>query len=166
MVAEVDVYLTGLIGQPCCRKRVGRGKSLSIGFGKKVFHGNAKLVDEYYGEWELGSYYPAWRIVRDGKILCASQDAVDSLEELQVRLDELAIGPFIALSQTSEFDTRIELEGDFHIDFLGTISDDDKSFQIFGPSALFIGFSPLQGWCVGKSDEPSPSSGKEGQQLS
>lgn len=154
MISELDPYLAALSGQPCCRKRIGRGKSLSLGFGKKVFHGNAKLVEEYYGEWELGSYYPAWRIIGGGKILCASQDAVDSLEELQVRLDELAIGSFVSLSQTAEFDTRIELEGGFRVDFLSTISDDDESFHIFGPSALFVRFGPIQGWSIGKSDEP------------
>lgn len=160
MVAQLEAYLVTLIGQPCCRKRIGRGKSLSLGFGKKVFHGNAKLVDEYYGEWELGSYYPGWRIVQGGKILCASQDSVDSLQELQIRLDKLALGSFISLSQTTEFDARIDLEGGFHVDFLGAISDDDKTFQIFGPAALFVGFSPLQGWFVGKSNEPSGGAGQ------
>jgi hypothetical protein len=155
MVPEIAIYTEPLIGQPCCRRRVGRAsKSLSLGFGRVIPHTNPKLPDAFYGEWEIGSYYAAWRIVREGRILCGSQDAVDSPDELQASLEKIQLGSFISVSESRDFDVRVNLDGAVCVDFLGTISDDDETFHIFGPSALFIGFSPLTRWRVGNSDRP------------
>lgn len=58
-----------LIGKTCCRKRVGRSRSLSVGFGKKISHSKPDMADTYYGEWEIGTYSSPWRITCDEALL-------------------------------------------------------------------------------------------------
>jgi hypothetical protein len=154
MIEEIDNYIAALIGQPCCRKRIGRGRSLSIGFGKKVYHQKSNLSDSYYGEWEVGSYSSGWRIVKREKILIGSNDALDSISDFNNRLAELSLGRFQGISQPTHIDIRVHLDCGASIDFLAATSESDESFHLFGPSALYIQFSPVEGWKVGQSDQP------------
>lgn len=140
--------LMNLTGKACCRQRVGRMRTLSLGFGEKIPHGNPRLVDGFHGEWELGTYSAAWRIIRDEKILCGSQDVVDSLSELDVRLGKIEIGRIESVCLASRFDVRVSLDGNMHIDFFGADSGDDEIFHIFCPDGLYLAYSILGGWKV------------------
>ena len=40
--------IISLIGKPCCRVKVGAYKSLSMGFGLKIYHNDPKLNCDYY----------------------------------------------------------------------------------------------------------------------
>src|SRR6185369_4583727 len=79
---EVKDFLKPIIGKRCCRQRVSEPRAIHIGLGEKIYHGNSKLLDEYYGEWEIGTYYSAWRVLKEGRIICGSDDLVDSADEL------------------------------------------------------------------------------------
>lgn len=146
--------ISGMIGKACCRQRVGRMHSLSIGFGERIFHGKSNLPDTFYGEWEIGTYSTAWRVIQNVKILCGSQDTDESISDLDERLNTIGLGRIIAVHAISRFDIRIAFDGDTIIDFLGSISDDDEIFHIFGPNNLYIEYSVCDGWKVGKSNEP------------
>lgn len=146
--------IQGLIGKVCCRQRVGRGRSLSIGFGEKRFHGKTYLSDDFYGEWEIGTYSASWRVVRDGAILCGSRDIVDSVKELDQCLNSIRFGRILAISVVEKLDIRIDMDDGMRIDFLGTCSEDDEMFHIFGPDDFFMEYSITKAWKVGKSNEP------------
>lgn len=154
MIAELDTFLSGLLGQPCCRQHVGRDRSLSIGFGIKIEHGRPTLPHSYYGEWELGTYSAAWRIVREEGILCGSHDAVDNIAELNAKLQTLRLGPVERVVASSSFDIRVILENGLSIDFFCAASDDDEMFHIFGPDRSYAEFSVVGGWKLGASDTP------------
>lgn len=142
----VHLALANLSGQACWRQRVGRARSLSLGFGKKIPHGRDRMVDRFDAEWELGTYTATWRIVRAEKILCGSHEVVDSLAELNECVGRLKIGRIGAVSMISKFDIRVALDNDMHIDFLGAGSGDDEIFHVFCPDGQYLAYSITCGW--------------------
>lgn len=151
----VEKFVTGMFGLCCCRKRVGRRRSVSFGFGAEQFHGDPKLLDAFYGEWEIGTYYAGWRVVQSGKILCGSEDVVDSVDKLNDRLGLVELGQPVGFQMISEFDVRLSLDGDTHVDFLGTFSEaDEHVVHIFGPDDLYAEYVVETGWEIGTSAEP------------
>jgi hypothetical protein len=126
-------------------------RSLSLGFGDKIPHGKSRLVDDFYGEWDIGTYTAAWRVVHEGAILCGSQDVVDTLSELDKRLCQIKFGEIKAISVISKFDIRLCFDGGIHLDFLGAASEDDELLHIFCPENLCVEYSIFDGWKVGES---------------
>lgn len=155
---SVDVAIQDLLkpmfGKPCCRKQVGSMKSLSIGFGNKIQHGNPKLKDDYYGEWELGTYNSAWRVMDKRRILCGIHDPVDSIEELNGALNRIELGSITSLEHYRNLDVRVELDNNIIIDFLAATSDDDELFHIFCPGDKYVEFTVERGWTLGESEKP------------
>lgn len=147
----VDAFAE-LIGKPCCRKRVGHGRSLSIGFGEKVSHSKSKTVDTFYGEWEIGTYSSAWRIVSGNQIVCGSMNVVDSIEELDQELQNISLGAVVNIEAISPFDIRVNLDAGVFIDFIYASTDDDEMFHIFGPNSLYVEYKCADEWTVGKSN--------------
>ena len=109
-----------------------------------------------YKEWEIGTYYSAWRVVREGIVLCGSQDVVDSIDELNLSLGRIGLGRFMSLRQFSDLDVRIEFDSGVAVDFLATTSDDDECLHIFCPGERCIEFSVRGGWKAGPSDRRWP----------
>ncbi|MGD0619750.1 MAG: hypothetical protein ABSB67_19045 [Bryobacteraceae bacterium] len=106
----------------------------------------------------MGTYHNAWRVVRDGIVVFGSQDAVDSIDELNVALGRVELGRFVSLRQPSDLDVRIEFDNGIMVDILSTISHEDESFHIFCPGSLAVTFSVRGGWKIGPSDKPWGSS--------
>lgn len=152
--SKVSKNIVNLIGKECCRQRVGRSRSLSIGFGGKRLHGKANQPDNFYGEWEIGTYTASWRIVQEERILCGSQDVVDSLSELDQILNTIQFGRIVAIKVLGKLDICVEMDSGIHIDFLGCISEDDEIFHVFGPDNLYIEYSIKETWKIGKSNKP------------
>lgn len=151
----INKHINLLLGNRCCRRQVGNNRSLSLGFGKKIYHDEpqTRLRDEFYGEWEIGTYYRSWRVIKDNKIICGSNDSVDSIEELDAALNQIDFGIVESLVQTSSFDVRVNLDNGISVDFLSTIKDDDEIFHLFCPDNLCVIFSIHAGWRLFKSDE-------------
>ena len=141
-----------LIGKECCRVSVGAFKSLSMGFGKRVYHHNDKLVDTYFGEWEIGTFYCSWRVIKNNKILCGASDSVDSIDDLNRSINCIQFGSIISISIFSGIDVRIEFDNGVFVDFLATISDEDEYFHIFCPDNVYIELSSEGKWLTGKSN--------------
>ena len=145
-----------MFGKPCCRQRVWRPRSLSFGLGEKLNHGNPKLVDTFYGEWEIGTYYCAWRVIQKGRIILGSSEVVDSVDELDESLKRIEFGSILSLTQQGAFDVRAEFDMGLAVEFLTTTNHDDESFHIFGPQNLYIEFSIRGGWTKRRADKPVP----------
>jgi hypothetical protein len=145
-----------MFGQSCCRKRVSEWKRISLGFGQEVYHNKPKMVDSFYGEWEIGSYFSAWRIVQNEKIICGSNDAVESIEELDIAVKRIDFGRILSLKMSSSgIDIRAEFDTGVALEFLSTRSGDDESFQMFLPENICVTFGVSSGWLMGKSNKPS-----------
>lgn len=155
--SEVVDVLAPMFGLTICRRRVGRSRSLSIGVGSQLPHGRTDLSDTYYGEWELGTYCGAWRLVRDGQVICGSSDLVDSITDLDDRLQTVLLPiRLTGLEMLSPLDIRIIFDDGICIDILPASTDtqDDELVHIFGPDSLFLQFSLHSGWQSGRSDRP------------
>ena len=127
-------------------------RGISFGFGAEQFHGNPTLVDSFYGEWEVGTYYAGWRIAHRGKVLCGSDDIVDSIDELNERVTQIEIGRPVAIRMLSEFDVRLSFEDELCVDFLGTLGKKDEPVtRIFGPDNLYLEYLAVSGWEIGLS---------------
>jgi hypothetical protein len=155
----VSPVIGGLLDSECCGQRVSWLRSLSVEFGKKIPHNNPKSNDKFVGEWRVGTFQSTWRVVKDEVLVCASQDFGDSAADLDVAFSKLKFDRFKAIEIVSKFDIRVHFYNGVHIDFLGAISDDDEIFHIFGPDSLYVGYSIVNGWKVGKSNE------REGKKL-
>lgn len=143
-----------MLGKLCCKKRVWSFKSLALGFGKKVYHGQ-KLVDDFYGEWEIRTYSYAWRVIKNGEILCGSSDAIDHVNELTAVLKRIKFGRIILLEQLTNFDVRVGFDTGIAVDFLAAVSDEDEGVTIFCPDDKCIQFTVGSGWKIGSSNKPA-----------
>ena len=146
--------LRPLVGKKCCRARIGDSRSLSLGFGRRIRHGNPKLLDKFYGEWEIGTYYCAWRVRKKNTILLAKNDHEEKEGELDERLQRINFGRIRSIDQTTRIDVRVSFEDGIFVEFLATISDDDEYFHVFGPDNFHIDLSRNGKWTVSKSNEP------------
>jgi len=155
MDSKVKALIEPMLGKLCCRKRVWSFKSLALGFGKKIQH-SGKLVDDFYGEWEIQTYCYAWRLIKDGKILCGSGDAVDHVNELTAVLKCVKFGRIISLEQLTALDVRIGFDTGISIDFLAAVSDEDEGITIFCPDNKCVKFTVGNGWKIGPSNKPWP----------
>jgi hypothetical protein len=155
MDRKVKASIEPMIGKLCCNKRVWTFKSLALGFGKKIYHGK-KLVDDFYGEWEIRTYCYAWRVIKDGRIVCGSSDAVDHVNELTAILKRVKFGRIISLEQLTGFDVRVGFDTGIMVDFLGTVRDEDEGISIFCPEHKTIEFRAGSGWKIISSNKPQP----------
>jgi hypothetical protein len=155
MDRKIKALIKPMLGKICCKKRVWSFKSLTLGFGKKIYHGK-KLVDDFNGEWEITTYCYAWRVIKNGKILCGSSDAVDHVNELTAVLKRIKFGRLVSLEQFTNFDVRLGFDTGIVVDFLATVSDADEGLDIFCPEHKAIEFTVGSGWKTGPSDKPWP----------
>ena len=148
----VNAWLLPMFGQRCCRQRVGQARSLTIGFGNPVFHKKKiHLVDEFRGEWEIGTYSADWRVVRKAVQLCSRNDVIESsLIELDEKLNRIQLGAILSLEFVSEQHIRAQLTDEVSVDFLAPHGEDedDAFFHVFAPDDIFIAYSLSQGWFV------------------
>lgn len=153
---QVREFLKHMFGKPCCRQRVSEPRGLRLGFGEKVYHKNQKLIDPYYGEWELGTYYCAWRVVEAGRVVCGSSDSVESASELNTALARIQFGTILNIEQLDGFDIRVSFDTKVTLDFLATTSDEtDECIEIIhGPSHTAAEFTVGSGWLIGASNAP------------
>jgi hypothetical protein len=146
---DVKLLLQSLVGQSCTLQRINRDRSLFIGFGEVE-----ETSSKPHATTEIGIYDCSWRISSNGKIVCGKDDAVDELADLQECFNRINLGEFVALSQITEFDIRIQFSTSINLDILCTTSDDDEAFHIFFPSKVVLTFNPDEGWRLGRSDKP------------
>ena len=163
MNSTVQKLVERLVGKPCTQKRLGRPRSLSLGFGELVPDKKSQQTGIVYAEWEVRTYYWAWRVVKGGRVLCGSQEIVDSIDELRQALNRIDLGGFSSLRQVGDMDVRVELDNGYAVDFLATISDENECFHIFCPESICIVFSPAGGWQTGPSDRPWTSDNRDAQ---
>lgn len=143
--SDINKKLQSIVGQSISTIFV-RGKRLCIGFGEV-----SKATTIAHGEWEVGTYDCSWRVVRDNRVVCASNDAIDIPSELEDSLKACDLGEFVGVMQLSELDTRfIFTHG--NLDILCTISDDDEILHVFFPDKEVATLSVSEGWVLGRSD--------------
>lgn len=132
-----------------------------MGFGKKIPTNNSKSRDGYYGEWEIGTYESAWRVIQSGKIICASHDASASLTpetpaDIDQMFREITFGRLLSIQKKNTWDFVINFECGISIHLFGASSnaDDGDFFHIFCPEKKIIAYEAGVGWYVGASDQP------------
>lgn len=154
MTPELKHLIAPMFESMLCRRRVGERRSISFGFGAKIFHGKSHLADPYYGEWELGTYNASWRIVSKDRIILGSNDLNELMDEWNLVLRNLPIDRIEALHQVSKFDVRVCFSKSLHIDFISASSEDDEIFHIFTPDNMCLTYGPLNGWEIGEARGP------------
>lgn len=151
---NVQDALNGLFGKRCCRLRAGEHRSLSLGFGEKIPHSRKRSVDSFKGEWEVGTYTAAWRIIRDGEIISGSMTPAESNDDMERQVEGIHLGSVQSIEMLSRFDIRLVLDGGMSIDFIGVSSDDDEMFHVFGPNHLLVKYYCAGKWSIGQSNIP------------
>ncbi len=154
MNPSVQNKISLLIGKTCCRQRVGDMHSLSLGFGAKIPHKKNNLPDGFYGEWEIGTYMSSWRIILDERIICASQDDVESIAELNDKLRLIQFGKIISIDNIGFFDVRVTFSGGLYVEFIICSVEQDEAFHIIGPNDLYIEWSLKHHWKIGDLNKP------------
>jgi len=94
----------------------------------------------------MGTYYNPWRIILDNKIICASNDTVDSIEELDAKLKKINLGCLQSFNQVSRYDMQAVFDSGVIVDFMSASSDDDEFFHIFCPGNVCLTYSLQSGW--------------------
>jgi|LakMenE01Jun11ns_1017448.scaffolds.fasta_scaffold9770642_2 hypothetical protein len=146
---HIQLILDGLYMADRCRIQILHSGSISIGFGSMVHHGNAKLRDTYYGEWEIGSFHNAWRLVSGSRVLCTGDT-----DEYQAQISESELEKNLSkrirrVYNLSTLDVRVDFGSGVCLDFLSVGDAEDESFHIFCPNEQWLAFTPNRGWLLG-----------------
>ena len=115
-----------LINQQICRIDFRRDKSLFIGLGNK--YPTFRKAVSFYGQWEIGTYNASWRIIKDGKILIASES-----EKLMTEEKEIVSFPQFKLEEINEptlFDLSFVFSSNLKIDFFNCYTEDDDFVHV------------------------------------
>jgi hypothetical protein len=147
---RIKLFLSELKKQQPSLQRIDSDRNIFIGFGT-VSINKFKVP---HGAWEIGSYRSSWRVVRNGKIVCGSQDADESFEELHAKLNNIKFGAFIGVRNISLFDIRFSFSDDVSLEFLGSFSDDDEALHIFSPNNIVCTHTLSGEWQLGSADGP------------
>jgi hypothetical protein len=155
MDKEIIEIFSSIYGKKCCRVSVGWPRTLSFGFGQRVYHNDPGLKDSYYGEWEIGTFRSDWRIIRNNKIILGSRDSTNSLDMMinQVHFSEIS-----NIVNLSDRDVRVVFRNGVIVDFIPLFSDEDDVFHIFCPYHIYVGFTSDGFWKIGKSNVPLSNS--------
>lgn len=145
---ELKAVIGELKGRACCCQRVGEHRSLRLGFGNKVTRSKMEVRDLFFGEWQLGTFTAAWRIVQKDRILLGSMNPVDSSADLDAELQKIQFGPVQHIETPSRFCVRVHLEGDIFIDFIAASNDECEIFFILKPDAHDMEYRCTIGWSV------------------
>lgn len=153
MKTKIFEIMKSILGKKCCRASISSYKTLSLGFGEKVYHNNSKLQNEFYGEWEIGTYRCSWRILKGNKILLGKTDT-EEISEMNERISKIKFGEIVSINHLSKLDIRIELKNNLFVDFFTTFSDMDESIHVFCPDNIYLSMDNNGKWSVDKSDKP------------
>ena len=131
---KMHLLIKPLIGLRCCRKQIGYRRSLHLGFGKKIPNTGAlahKMRDWYSGEWEILTYESAWRVIKDGKIICASHDISalpdpDHPPDIDNAFRKIPFGRLISIQQKNKIDFKITFDSGISIELFAAASHGDE----------------------------------------
>ncbi|MDR1148290.1 MAG: hypothetical protein LBK66_06620 [Spirochaetaceae bacterium] len=144
---------------PICRVEVDPYKNLHVGLGKKVKNLCKNSRVEYYGEWEIGTYISAWRIVKEGKLISGSRQIVEDTDIETQKIAPLFNEKFITMMELNEYDIRLIFSGDLIVDFF-FCSDSDEFLHILGIGGDFWVSQFPNEWIYGKSPVRCPTRNK------
>ena len=151
-------HLLKLRGMPCEDVSLGRNSLLRMSFGAIT---EKKLRKESPGisyEWEIGSFYNNWRLVKNGNIVAGAQDTDQGGSYVKDHLLAREFGALREVVQTSAYgDISVFFSGGQEIQFMALISEDDEIFHVFCPGFTFVEFNPRKGWTLGVSNKPWPN---------
>lgn len=137
-----------LINQQICRIDFRRDKSLFIGLGNK--YPTFRKAVSFYGQWEIGTYNASWRIIKDGKILIASES-----EKLIIEEKEIVSLPQFKLKEIDEptpFDLSFVFSKNLKIDFLNCYTEDDEFVHVIKIDKTWWEKKQNGLWLKGKDD--------------
>lgn len=157
MIHKVDDSIQRLLDElyqeDRCRIQVLPKGSISIGFGRRIPHGRPKLRDKYYGEWEIGSFHSAWRLVSGSRILYTGDTKHCETNIIEHELETHLSRRICRVYSLTAFDVRVVFESDICLDFLSVGDASDETFHLFCPKNQWVAFMPNQGWVQGIDPE-------------
>jgi hypothetical protein len=151
---KIDALLTSAYGQEVCFINIGDQKSLSVGLGRLLNRQELGLKNVYESEWCLGSYRCCWRIIEHGKIKLTNHSLDETIETLNRKVSAVKLGKLLRISNTTDYDVRVEFENGIFIDFITTFDDDDECFHLFCPLHEYVEFYSDGKWRMGKANAP------------
>lgn len=143
---QLSAVIADLKGQLCCCQRVGEHRSLRLGFGERVTRSKMKVRDPFFGEWQIGTYGAAWRIVQNDRIILGSMNPVDSCADLDTELEKIKFGSVLNIETPSRFCVRVSLEGAMFIDFMAASNEESEIFFLLNPDGSDIEYRCTTGW--------------------
>lgn len=152
MFQQIPEILTKIIGLECCEAKIGYAGVLKLGFGEKVFYTHKLLEGVFHGEWDISSVTSAWRMVKDGKLICG---ACESEEESDLFLNILVGKKISNIIQPSPMDITFEFSNGITLLIFGQ-SRSNNILEVLAPGDISLEF------CEGKWIESSSIEPREG----
>jgi hypothetical protein len=149
-VAIPEKILRNLENLPCCRVDINGYRNLSIGLGKKIQNDCKNSRVEYYGEWEIGTYSAAWRIIKGGEFISGSKKLFDNADIETQSLIPLFDETLLSITELNEYDIGLKFSGNLFVDFLNC-SNDDEFLHILNTDGNFWILYFSGQWICGKS---------------
>jgi len=125
----------GLIGLVPWGVKLGHGSFLTLEFGKEItqeFRGKSHK----HGEWHLWLRSCTWRIQKQGRILIASGDDREAIEQAISRLELGAVAKAVVDNQT--LDMRLEFAENTHLLAFVSHRYTDEQWELFKPDGRVL----------------------------
>jgi len=149
MSGNMKALFFGMFRKNICRLQIFKNGNISIGVGEKLAHCNVRLRDEYYGEWEIGSYHSNWIFFDQDRPLYSGGDAKSVLMSVEKNIGLIILGRQILDIQTIDnFKVKVIASSGSSFVFNSSDDMDDESFHIFSPNGFSLGFNSSKGWML------------------
>ena len=151
-INKTPTILQSILGQPCCRQRIGEWKSLHLGFGNKIYNDQKSAVP-FYGEWELGTYSSNWEIFHHDQLLLSCKDLKSNME-LDQLLQQIKFKPVKNIKVINDKDVLIIFKNSIKI-YCYALKNDEATevVHFFFPDHLYAEYHPQKAWNIEKSNK-------------
>jgi flagellin-specific chaperone FliS len=118
-----------IVNKNCTFIRLGYGSQLRIGIGEKIYYKHPKLEGKYHGEWDLITRAFTWRISKNNRFLCGSDDEPEDIDKI---LKTLELGTVSHIEKKNIADISMHLSKGIIIDFFCCSKDDNQMIIMNG----------------------------------
>lgn len=151
MKSEISKLAEKIGEKRICRVQIFHNGDISIGVGDKIKHGNAKLRDDYYGEWEIGTFHRNWVMLDQGAEVCSGSISVYDPTVTEKRIADKLLGErIINIDRIDEIRILVECSNEIAFEFSSSNDIEDESFHVFCPDGMVWDFVPFTGWGYNK----------------
>lgn len=149
--SQLDVFLAGLIGQPCWRVDGSYGDQLVLDLGARRPGKYFKARD--FGEWRIGSQGSDWEATQPSAVALAT--SLQPIREALTALKRLESATVQHVSASEALVLRVGFDDGIVLEFRPSAPDEGvPHWEVWAPDRRVLIAGPGCRWLIKRSDVP------------